>query len=427
MSVALVLLASAALCAGAPELPPPDPSAAAAPAEGAQAGDAPRSAPAAPASQATDPASQESPPRAAPPPPPPAPPTEPGERSAETSAHQSGHVAAAEATHRGSRWFALPVLFWLPETRLGFGVSGGLHLHLDGAPRTSSLFAGAVYTLQRQGSLDVAGDVYLPGGALLSGRARVVHFPDVFYGIGPHTTTAQREDFTRRAAELVIAAEFPIVAHLSAGPRLDLRAEEIRDRRPGSALAEGDVTGWNGYSAAALGASARWDSRDSAFWPTTGTLAQTWYVYAPEGFGRSHGFGRGVLEVSRFLGLGRGRVLGLDGYAEGAHGDPPFTLLPKLGSTHFLRGVREGRYRDRLDWAAQAELRVPVWRRLSATTFAAAGAVAPGLRDLSLRTVQVTGGAGLRFRLTEEGANIRLDLAASRTGVEVYVLVLEAF
>ncbi|HSD22243.1 MAG TPA: BamA/TamA family outer membrane protein [Anaeromyxobacter sp.] len=336
-------------------------------------------------------------------------------------------MAAAEARHRGRRWFALPVLFWLPETHLGFGATGGLHVDLDGAPRPSSFFAAAVYTLERQGSVDVAGDVYLRGGALVSGRVRVVHFPDVFYGIGPHTSAAQLEKFTRQGAEAVVTAELPVVSRLRAGPRLDLRVEEIRDRQPGGALAAGTITGWNGYSAVALGGSVSWDSRDSAFWPSTGKLAQVWYVYAPEWIGRSHGFGRGVLEVRQFLPLGRGRVLGLDGFVEGAHGDPPFTLLPNIGSNHFLRGIREGRFRDRLDWAAQAELRVPVHGRLSATTFAAAGAVAAGLRDLSFATAQVAGGAGLRFRLTDEGANVRLDVAASRMGVEVYVLVLEAF
>ena len=41
--------------------------------------------------------------------------------------------------------------------------------------------------------------------------------------------------------------------------------------------------------------------------------------------------------------------------------------------------------------------------------------------------MKLAGGAGLRFRLTDAGANIRLDVAASRLGVELYVLVLEAF
>jgi hypothetical protein len=336
-------------------------------------------------------------------------------------------VAAAEAAHRGGRWFALPVLFYLPETKLGFGATGGLHLDRSGAPRPSSFFAAAVYTLERQGSVDVAGDLYLKSGALLSGRVRAVHFPDVFYGIGPTSRTEDREKFARRGAEAVVTLELPVVGHLRAGPRLDLRAEEIVERSPDGLLATHTVTGWNGYSAAALGGSASWDTRDNTFWATRGTLAQAWYVYAPEGIGRSRGFGRGVLELRRFLPLGAGRVLGLNAYAEGSHGDPPFTLLAKLGSTRFLRGIREGRYRDRLDWAAQSELRLPVYGRLAATVFAAAGDVAPSLGAFSLDTVKLAAGAGLRWRLTQDGANIRLDVAASKAGVELYVLVLEAF
>lgn len=349
------------------------------------------------------------------------------ERPAEAPAHQTGHVAAAEAAHRGGRWFALPVLFYLPETKLGFGATGGLHLDRPGAPRPSSFFAAAVYTLERQGSVDVAGDVYLRSGALLSGRVRAVHFPDVFYGIGPSSRTEDRERFTRRGAEAVVTLELPVLAHLRAGPRLDLRVEEIQELRAGGLLASRTVTGWNGFSAAALGGSASWDTRDNTFWATRGTLAQAWYVYAPSWIGRSPGFGRGVLELRRFLPLGAGRVLGLNAYAEGSHGDPPFTLLAKLGSTRFLRGIREGRYRDRLDWAAQSELRLPVYGRLAATVFAAAGDVAPSLGGFSFETVKLAGGAGLRWRLTPDGANIRLDVATSKAGVELYVLVLEAF
>ncbi|MFY3744320.1 BamA/TamA family outer membrane protein [Anaeromyxobacter sp. Red801] len=404
-ALALLLLSTAARAAAAP---PPAPAPAAGPA----------SAGAAVAAEAAGASASDNPPPAA----------EPGERTAETAAHPQGHVAAAEAQRHGNRWFALPVLFWLPETRLGFGATGGLHLDLRGAPRPSSVFVGAVYTLERQGSVDVAGEIYLPNGMLLSGRTRVVHFPDVFYGIGPHTTAEDREKFTRRGAEAVVTAELPVLPDLRIGPRVDLRAEEIQDREPGGLLARGTVAGWDGYTAAAAGASATYDTRDSTFWPMRGTVLQAWYVYAPAALGRRHAtFGRGVAEARHFVPLGHRRVLGLHAYGEAAHGEPPFTLLPKLGSTRFLRGIREGRYRDRVDWVTQAELRTPVVGRLGAAAFAAVGDVAPSLRALTLQSVKASGGAGLRWRLTEDGANIRVDVAASRLGVELYVLVLEAF
>lgn len=345
----------------------------------------------------------------------------------EAPAHPAAQ-AAIEATHHDT-WFALPVVFWLPETRLGYGATGGLHFQLRNASRPSSVFGAAVYTLEQQGSIDVAADVYAPGGALLAGRIRALYFPDVFYGLGPRTQVSQREAFTRRAVEAVITGELPLlgVPGLRAGPRLDARAEDIGGVAAGGALASGAIPGSRGFSAVSAGASVTWDTRDSAFWTTHGSIVQAWYVYAPKGLGHHEPFGRGVLELRHFLPLGGGRILGLQAYFEGAHGATPFTLLPKLGSTRFLRGIREGRYRDQLDWATQAELRVPIRGRFSAAAFTAIGDVAPSLGDLTLAHPKVAGGVGLRFRLTDAGANIRVDGAFSDAGPQLYVLVLEAF
>ncbi|WP_242346704.1 BamA/TamA family outer membrane protein [Anaeromyxobacter terrae] len=353
-----------------------------------------------------------------------------GAASAETPAEPAAKAAAesVRAPPGGVRGFALPVLFWLPETKLGLGATGGLHLHVGGAPRASSVFAALVYTLEGQGSVDVAGDLTTRGGVFVGGRVRALHFPDVYYGLGPRSSEGDREPFTRRTVEGYLVAEWPIAGTaLRAGPRVDFRAEEIRDLEAGGALASGGVPGARGFRGAGAGGSLTFDTRDSAFWPSRGAYAQAWYTLYPRALGDHGGLGRGLAEARKFLPLGSGRTLGLAGIAEWSNGDVPFTMLPRLGSTRFLRGIREGRYRDRLSWAGQAELRVPVRGRLSATAFGALGEVAHSPRDLGLDTIKVAGGAGLRWRLTDEGANIRLDVAAGPAGPELYVLVLEAF
>jgi hypothetical protein len=321
------------------------------------------------------------------------------------------------------------VVFYLPETRLGFGATAGIHLDVAGAPRPASVFAAAVYTLENQGSLDLAGDATLPGGTYLNARARLVYYPDQYFGIGPDTPSSAREDFTRESAELVATGEHPIpgVRGLRAGLRIDLRAEAIRDKPPGGELATGAVTGANGFSAASVGPSFTWDTRDNTFWTRSGSLAQLWYIWALPGLGRHEPFGRGVLELRHFFPLPHGRTVGLDLYTEQANGDAPFTLLPKLGSTRFMRGIREGRYRDRVDWALQSELRTPLIGRVSGTAFVSVGDVAPGWSAFTLQSAKPTGGVGLRYRLTDEGANLRVDVAAGKFGLQLYVLVLEAF
>jgi hypothetical protein len=355
-------------------------------------------------------------------------PAAPREGEPESAAEPPARAVAEETSRTGGTWFALPVLFWLPETQLGYGALGGLHFHLGEAERASSAFLSAVYTLEKQGSIDLAGDLTVANGAFVSGRIRAVHFPDRFYGIGPDSHESDEEPFTRQSIEGHLAAEVPIHgSRVRLGPRVEGKAEQIHDVEAGGQLASGEVEGSTGFSGLGLGVGLSRDTRDTPFWPSRGSLVMAWWVFYPPALSRNDGFGRGLAEARRFLPLGSGRTLGLAGIWEWAHGEPPFTVLPRLGSTRYLRGYREGRYRDRIAWSGQAELRAPLAGRLSGTVFAAVGDVAPGLAALVDGAPKVAGGVGLRWRLTGQGANIRVDLAASEAGPAVYVLVLEAF
>jgi hypothetical protein len=349
---------------------------------------------------------------------------DPGEQAPETAAR-----LASEATReRHAEWFALPVLFWLPETRLGFGATGGLHFKPEGATRPSSLFAVAVYTLEQQGSLDLAGEFYPRKGGLLAARIRAVYFPDSFWGFGPTSEADARESYTRRFAELQLSAEGSLTQYrLRGGVKLDLRGEDVGDLEPGGLLASGGVLGTGRWAAIGIGGTVTYDTRDRVQWPSRGSFAQLWYLGYPAMSGRATAFGRAGAEVRRFAPLPHGLILGGAAFLELAHGETPFTLVPRLGSTRFLRGYHEGRFRDNAAWAAQAELRVPVKGRLAATTFAAVGDVASSISRFWQAPPKLAGGVGLRWRLTGQGANVRVDLAAGDEGVELYVLVLEAF
>jgi outer membrane protein assembly factor BamA len=327
-------------------------------------------------------------------------------------------------------WFALPALFWLPETKLGAAAVGGLHFRLRGASEASSAYLVAGFALEGQATVDLSTDLWLANGVDASARLRAAYYPEAFYGIGPETTVSQREDVVRRFLEGTFGAELPIprtAGRLRAGPRLQARVEEIRDAAPGGLVATGAVPGAKGFNALALGASVTWDARDEKLWTTRGTFAQVAYAYAPDAIGRSAGFGRGSAEGRAFLPLGGGRVLGFAALVEQSHGETPFSVLAKIGSTRYLRGIREGRYRDEASWAAQTELRVPIERHFSAAAFLAAGDVAHRLWDVALRTTKVAGGAGIRYRLTAQGATLRGDIAVADAGPEIYVLLLEAF
>jgi hypothetical protein len=141
--------------------------------------------------------------------------------------------------------------------------------------------------------------------------------------------------------------------------------------------------------------------------------------------GATPAFGRGALDARTYLSPAPGHVLALGARADAATGATPFTLLPGIGGSKLLRGYIDGRWRDRATLVGRAEWRFPIAGRFRGVVFGGAGAVGPSFAALG--PARAAGGAGLRFRLTESGANLRGDVAYGADGVQVYFLTLEAF
>lgn len=337
-------------------------------------------------------------------------------------------TAAAVARSAGQRdGFALPFVFYTPDTRFGVGGTAGIHAHVGGAPRPSSLFATAIYTVNGQGAVDLVGQLYPAGPFVFQGTARVTHFPNAFYGIGPHSQKSDREDFTQRYVETNLVADHTLTAHLRAGPRLHLRAEEEWHLERDGALASGGIAGAKGFNAVGVGAGVTWDDRDNLFAPTRGRFVEAWYLGYPGQVGHHDPFGRVGLNVRGFTSPIPGHVLGFEAYGEYAHGEVPFTMLPRFGGAQRMRGFAEGRYRDHAHYAFQGEYRFPLYRRLGGVAFATLGDVAPRPDAFALRDAKASAGAGLRLRLTQEGAALRFDVAAAPEGLSTYAVVLQAF
>ena len=105
----------------------------------------------------------------------------------------------------------------------------------------------------------------------------------------------------------------------------------------------------------------------------------------------------------------------------------PFYLLPTFGGDHSLRGVLEGRWRDRTALSLQAELGVPLFWRFGAGVFGGAGQVAARPGALAWERFVPAGGAGLR--LTVDRADrviLRVDRGFSRGSANWYLSIGEA-
>ena len=94
------------------------------------------------------------------------------------------------------------------------------------------------------------------------------------------------------------------------------------------------------------------------------------------------------------------------------HAINPLFCAKKLGSDNVMRGYYEGRYRDKVYLVALVECRPLLFWRVGSVAFVGAGDVVHRLQALSLVSLKLTYGFGLRFALEcVQMLNVRADFA----------------
>jgi hypothetical protein len=340
-----------------------------------------------------------------------------------------GDLPAGKGEARRPRsWILLPHLFYTPETRLSGGAVVGNYAGGGvGARPTAVLFSFAL-TAQRQIIAEVMSELYFDGATLwVNGKLRAMKYPDVFYGIG-NGTTRETEGVSPRGASGSRCSrsgrwrgEDGWECGHSSTPRTSSTSRPVAGSPPVECPEPRAV--WRPERA--------WWRRET---PATGRSRRAAACYAEAGWtgfaptlGSDFRFGLAGMDARSNTPLGAG-VLALHVHAEAAHGAAPFTLLPKLGGSRLLRGCREGRFRDDRLGVVEAEYGFPVVGRFGGVVFGGAGDVAPAFDDLpALARLERAVAAGMRFRVSQVGVNIRLDWARGRKNGGLTIGLGEAF
>ncbi len=326
----------------------------------------------------------------------------------------------------------VPFAFYTQETSLALGgmVVRGFRWE-ESAPgaRPNSIVAVAFYTLRRQYSASASPGLYLRDGLYhLQITGAFEEWPSTFWGVGREVSDEDREDFTRRSASFEGTLLRRVRGPLRVGPAVDLAVTAVTDVEAGGILDRGTLEGSAGGRVAGLGLAACWDSRDREFWPARGAYHSVRVLRYPGDPVGDFPFTQATLDLRAFLPLGGGRVWAVQALGVFTGGRAPFFRLARLGGPVNMRGLYEGRFRDRHLLAAQTEIRVPLGRRLAAVGFLGAGQVAHRVAGFRAGGVLLTGGAGLRYALDPGNRmNLRVDLGVSRFGLAPIVTINEAF
>jgi len=329
---------------------------------------------------------------------------------------------------------------------IGNGVAGvgAIAVHLDRDDRRSppSMFgAGAAYTSNGTYGWGVLSELFLMEDRFrilgMFGKGRVNYD---YYGTG-HESGEEGLflPVELNALVLVVEPKVRIFGRWFAGPRYRLmdgdvaiNLERLFDQFPDfpsipdfPEIPDPDFN----VRTAALGARVERDSRDSQFYPHSGSLVDTMLEFHDPAFGAQRTYQNVQISYQGYHGFRERNVIAYRGsvcIAAGKH--VPFFDLCSLGHSEDIRGYAVGQFQDRRMLVGQVEYRRDLFWRIGAVGFFGAGEVAEKFSDFIAKNILPGGGLGVRFQLAKQNhINLRFDYAWGKDSSAFYVSLSEAF
>ncbi|SIR12947.1 BamA/TamA family outer membrane protein [Pontibacter lucknowensis] len=327
-----------------------------------------------------------------------------------------------------------PVIYYTPDTRLGFGASllgyFRLRSYTDTTYTRLSLARLVVdYTLNKQTDQWLYWNIFTREERLmLRGELRHRIYTDRFYGIGNDTREEDRElyDYDMISAKIAVLKNVGFRSFL--GPDLQFTEYYDVELEEGSQLLSQQIPGYKTGRNVGLGAIFLIDHRNSTAYPSKGFYLEISGYHFGKTFGSDFRYNNFNLEFNRYYGLGKDRVLATNTMLRLNEGDVPVQRLATAGGDKLLRGYARNRFHDDHFVGSQVEYRFPLFWRLGAAAFAGIGDVFDKPEDISLSTIKYSIGTGLRYAIRpEQKLNSRLDIGYGREGFNVYLMIGEAF
>jgi hypothetical protein len=336
---------------------------------------------------------------------------------------------------REPQFIAYPTFSFSPETSWEVGLST-LYVYYakkDTANRLSEINGFTFYTFRGQYGVLFDHALYSDQNRWsFLGRVKYQTFPLQYYGIGPNTPSEAEATIDTRMLNIKERALKKVAQNLFTGVEVDFQ------RLSGVEFLQKDRTitkpiGHKGSANLGFGAGILYDDRRNVLNVRDGAFAELALLHYDKIWGSDFGFTSILSDNRLYKSLSSRNVLALQAYGQFTVGQAPFNQLALLGGESLMRGYYAGRFRDRNQLAAQAELRMlPLrlgfTRRLGAAVFGSAGSVFNEFNQLSLGNFVVAGGAGLRFLLfPKKDIYSRIDFAVTKEGSGLYIFIGEAF
>ncbi|MEM8523189.1 MAG: BamA/TamA family outer membrane protein [Bacteroidota bacterium] len=336
------------------------------------------------------------------------------------------------ATIQRNKLTAYPVLFYLPETSLGFGGVGAYTFRLpteSNETRPSQFSALLAYTLQKQVLVYLYNEIYQDDQKwwLRNEIGYYIYFYD-FFGVGNDNLEDYVETFGVTYPRIRLNAQRLMLPNFYTGIRYWYDGYNITQTEEEGLLRSGEITGGLGGTVSGIGWVNNYDSRDNIFTPRSGWFVEVIGFWNRKGLGSDFNFSRYTYDVATYFKHMERNVFAVNLFGGFITGDAPFNELMFLGGSRKGRGYYEGRFRDNHLVLLQGEYRMQVFKRIGMTFFGSYGAVAPKFNAYELENFRWNAGLGLRYLANpQEGLTARVDFGFGKNAFNFYFTVGEAF
>jgi hypothetical protein len=330
---------------------------------------------------------------------------------------------------------AFPIIFLRPETGWGGGFAGTTNFNLskknqDNKTPSSQISWITSYTEKKQFLALMPFNIYFKNRKYYSeGELDITNFSWEYWGNGNKTKDTS-ELFYTNYKRLIFNVMTKVKGHFYGGLKFETNYFPIRQIEKGGLLdTKLDLEGRNGGVFKGIGAEGLFDTRDNIYSAHKGWMVDFTYLYWNKILFGDAQFHRVFIDVMKFTKIKNYYVLACDLNLQMNNGKAiPFMELSQLGGGTIMRGLYEGRYRDKFLVNFCIENRINIYKRFGLVVFANAGEVNNALDNFNLKYVRYTAGGGLRYLLnSKDRINIRFDMGFGKHTQGSYLTIGEAF
>lgn len=326
----------------------------------------------------------------------------------------------------------LPVLFFLPETGLGYGALGINTFKFKGEAensRPSSAQLAISYTTKDQLLIFAPYELYWDNQKWrIVGELGFYKFFYNFFGLGINSRAEDFEVYDVTFPRLRFSMLREVLPNISIGLGYELDVYYDLEIAENGILAASDVVGKNGGGTVSnIGIQAFYDSRDNIFFPTKGFFIQGKAFTSSRFLGSSFSYSKFSLDNRYYQKIKKNHILATNVFIANNGKGAPFFDLNFIGSNR-TRGFNDRRFQDNAELSLATEYRFPILGRFGGVAFGSTATVASNFGSLFGSRYRNAGGIGLRYVINKkDGIRIRADYGYSAEGGNLYFTIREAF